>query len=606
MSTVKDRLKRGLERLRTRLAARGVALGGVALIAVLAGEARAAVPTEVLDHLYDLTSVGGGTGSTAIPSARVVRWSRPRNSTMTRIVCAAAGILLVGGAVAQFLVSAEAAPEIKDAVAAVAPATSINAINAQTARFLAFINLPDIQRSLQRLRELPEFQIEPRPLDQVALWLRDWRSAAVAVDIGSYLSNQEQIIFFNSSKDYFGFHNLNQAGSSVNKFSKFRTEFLISSATDGAEKILKSISPYLPESARIDSRAGANGIKLSTPGFAPRPGSLIESSVFSQDHVLDVDIRLVVDSDQVRSIFHRIALQIDPLRSKLKWDFDPMLGEVTTTRSQVHRDGPIDPAMMEKCPSSAVVAIAFGMSPGFAEAMFGSFPEPTEDQTKVGNTVSFEYGDTGPKVSLVLVKPEIRRFARAAVKLVNAAQGTALFWLQPGSPFPIVNLSIPANQSDVDGFLADIAITPASDGTFMIALFNGFVLHGAWREGRLMVGTDPTAIPVLSGGFTAHPDVKNVMQELENPFDMQCIIRPQGLVDLARPYLAMSIPKDQLAQLDAYREKLLRNPMGSALTLSKDDAGSHLEAHGILAVLGLFGLMSSAASQSRLLLGGKG
>ena len=107
ISTVHARVQRGLERLRTLLAQRGVALGSLALIATLASEAQAAAPEAVLVHLRDLTPAGGGAGSTAVPSHRVLRWSQTRWSPMSTFALTAAGMLLVGGAVALSLPSAE-------------------------------------------------------------------------------------------------------------------------------------------------------------------------------------------------------------------------------------------------------------------------------------------------------------------------------------------------------------------------------------------------------------------------------------------------------------------------------------------------------------------
>lgn len=76
VSTIKDRLRRGLERLRTRLRSRGVEVSTMALITALEAEAAAEVPATALSHLQDLLRSVPEAGTNASLSTSALCWSR--------------------------------------------------------------------------------------------------------------------------------------------------------------------------------------------------------------------------------------------------------------------------------------------------------------------------------------------------------------------------------------------------------------------------------------------------------------------------------------------------------------------------------------------------
>ena len=124
LSTVKDRMQRGLERLRRSFAARGVTISAVALLAGLSAEAQAVVPELVVRQALTLNHIAGAAGQTSGHSLRAHHWSHQEPSLMSYIALAGAVVLTIGGAFAIATWSAESTPKPTNPPVAVSPSFS--------------------------------------------------------------------------------------------------------------------------------------------------------------------------------------------------------------------------------------------------------------------------------------------------------------------------------------------------------------------------------------------------------------------------------------------------------------------------------------------------
>ncbi len=134
VGTLSSRASRGIERLRQRLAKRGVALGGVALASLLSSEASAAVPETLLPSILATVKTAAATTATATTATstaamlakgamQVMYW----NSVKTAAMVVAAAIAAGGAGVTAVVAVAE-----KEAPKPVAAAAIVETTNAQS------------------------------------------------------------------------------------------------------------------------------------------------------------------------------------------------------------------------------------------------------------------------------------------------------------------------------------------------------------------------------------------------------------------------------------------------------------------------------------------
>lgn len=613
VSTVKDRLNRGLERLRTLLAARGVAITGAVLAAFLASEAQAAVPAEVLVHLRDLNPAGGGAGSTAAPSARVIRWSQQKPSIMTRVALAAAGLLLLGGAAWQFLPSAESGPAPAPPPV---PAPKLSGdplldLDPEHARSWVVLRVNDGARTVQRLRAQPEMALMPAGAMAVLGTLASLREAVVIGDIDS-LSNETRMGNYRRQQEF--------AKLPVAEQRK-RTGQLISEAQAEAANVpdqptlVPAFSGWIsctaadaPLITRLRSTLGATeppaGIRadgdgwaypvatgevgiaiaggriaLSPPAGSPRPPADLPTTAASPDSEFEFHSYLDLGrpgAPVVRMASGNLAIGSDGLHFSAR----------TETANGVTSLPPLDRRCFERVPAAAILAGAVAVRPGLEYLI-----EPLQALLEQG-------GKDGASP----VPPQVKSVLQSLHTLLKHSDGVILGWIEPGVPVPSLNIEIDISKAAAAEALAPTGLVFDDSGVATTPP-GPITVTCAWRDGRFIVTTNPAGLAGVgsAGGFTTQPEIVRALAVLPSGQINSCLLlRPAATLDLAMPFGAMFVPDLQKPLLD-YRMALSKAQSYGFLCLAGDGTQLRLDAGGILALVGCAVLAQQAASPASML-----
>ncbi|MCK6490091.1 MAG: sigma-70 family RNA polymerase sigma factor, partial [Planctomycetes bacterium] len=603
LSTVKDRIQRGLDRLRRSLATRGVALGATALLACLTAEGQAAVPGEVLGHLRDLAPAGDGAGATGGPTPRALRWSRQRTSSMTRIALGGAALLLVAGALTTTYWSAEAGlyPRVPrlPVLEAGAPLPGNTPPTPPTlvperARTWYLLRVNDGRRLSARMLSLPEMAFlsqgeKERAISKVATV----HEAALLIDEWAF-GNHEDIVsrYRNQLEDETlppserlalareclpGFHMTvgnklvefefgRRAGRSKRQPSE-KPQFLCPPLLGALRGWVDNTGPEAMVFATLRALTATEPgpIADNRLSLASMPdGWEVRSPSLGSARLMQKATRLIVGSDvadpgltamllQLRQPQHqeadlefRIILDTGIPGSPQRPEFDLQF-TVTPNGLRMSAQIPKWDTEAEKldtpCPN--IEAGRFASIPGRALIAGGVALNPLTTSKS-----SFWNGLVKP---LLQVDKAAKRpggiWFHAICSALENANGNLVAWVETGSPLPvaIVELDLPRSAHDhfIAALAADQGMAEPSDGT--LSFFAGPVsIAIAWRDGRSVFTTNPAGVDAIdrSGGFLDQPEIVRALAELpQGPYSACALLWSSALVNVIKPVASLYDPQ---------------------------------------------------------------
>ncbi len=625
LSTVRYRIERGLERLRTLLAKRGVALSSVALAAVLASEAQAAVPAAVLVHLRDLVHAGGGAGSTTAPSDRVVRWSKPRTSPMTRIAIAAAGLLLVGGAAWQFLPSAEPAasptaakpPSLVPAPKPVWKATGdpIRDLDPEHARSWIILRANDGARTVERLRTQPEMALLPAGQTAWLDALASLREASFVIDQDSLLPDAERVRTYRLQQEMTALTPAEQQERALVEVRRVLADTARQKPQAGTTLATfagmitgtAAESPLLARlRATLDGQQAPFGTKPAGPGawtFTTVAGD--GRIAIAGDHIA---ITAPATATAVPAVITALARKAAMPASELEFatyldpgrpGLAPMRtatgslligadGLRFTSTVETGRDAPAGPGLDRGCfarvPAAAIIAAAMAIAPGNTGAT-GYYRSLL---TTIGSGLEAQHGGRLPV--------EAQAAMTATGLLLDKADGVMLAWIEPGMPIPSLTIEVDLAPADAEAVIIASGLPRAADGSASL-LAGPVAFTLGWHGGHFVATTHPGGIVSFdhAGGFTTQPEIQRALAAIPAGNINACaLIRPAATLDLAMPFGVMLVPDLQKPLID-YRAALATSQGYGFITSGTTGKTVTVEAGGILALAGCAILAVQAA-----------
>jgi RNA polymerase sigma factor (sigma-70 family) len=636
LSTVKDRIQRGLDRLRRSLATRGVALGATALLACLTAEGQAAVPGEVLAHLRDLAPAGDGAGATGGPTPRALRWSRPRMSPMTRIALGGAALLLVAGALTTTHWSAEAGRPARPAVpAAGAPPLGDTppTLVPERARTWCLLRVNDGNRLAKRLRTLPEMAFIPAGGEAVLDEIATVREVALLHDEWGLGRREEQIRAYRSQLEEESLPPSERLARAQKKLTGVKVTVVMNPDRPGgtanlalggehmaglagkAPPILSALHGWAdaigPE-APFFARLGSNAATESAPApdewtLVPSPGGWeLRGAVFGTTRLVREGSRLVLGAPAADS---SLAARLDALRLPRHAEAD--------LEFEVALDTGLSGAELRRLFGLQLTVTPDGLrlsaqSPEWdAEAAALALPAPTLDLQRLAAIPGNAFLATGVALSPQttrtspfwhsIIQPLLQidkggaggngGWITAIVGALAEADGSLVAWVEPGSPLPIitVELDLPRAVHDrlVAALAADRGVARPADGSTLSFTAGAMSLDFTRQDGRTVFTTNPAGTGAIerSGGFLRQPEIVRALAALPpGPRSVCALLRPAALTAFASPFLGMMDPqlKPKLAD---YRQRLEATRAYGFLTVGGGPAGTRIEAAGMMALI---------------------
>lgn len=612
------RIERGLERLRTLLARRGVALCSLALTAALASEAQAAVPTNVMVHLYDLKSAGKGLGSTANPSVRIQHWSRQRSSTMTRIVFTSASLLLVGGAIWQFLPSAESGVAPKPAPSPIIASTwkasgnPLLDLDPEHARSWIVLRANNGERTARQLRAQPEMVLLPGDKKSWLDDLESMREASFIIDIDALSTITER------TRNY----RLQQEMTALPPAERYERALAEARRKVDEKNVIKLdvkpheaklavthpgfpngwIAGYSPESKLLDhlrhiindnldpitdksvgpdawvgaSAGGTGNITIvgDRISFTPLPGAVAPPTMIT----IQAQTVSVPNSALEFSAFLDLGRPgLAPIRTatgNFGIDQDGLHFSSTMELGTEEPTGPgLDRTCFARVPTEAFLAIGTAIHPqkGGSIGLYRKLFTSMRIMTEAAN---------GGKLPA-----EVEAYMNAAGLLLDKTDGVLLAWVEPGMTMPSLTLEVDLAKADADAVIAASGLTRAADGSASMVA-GPFLITLGWHNGHFVATSHPSGIKSFehAGGFTNHPEIQRDLAAMPTGNLNACaLIRPVAYLDLATPFITMASP-DLKAPLSDYRSALTKGPGYGFLTSVTKGKTTTFEARGVLAL----------------------
>ena len=615
LSTVRYRIERGLERLRTLLAKRGVALSSLALVAVLASEAQAAVPADVMTHLYDLKPAAGGAGSTAGPSDRIQRWSRQSSSTMTRIVLTSAGLLLLGGGAWQILPSTEsgaADPAVMAPMVTQEWKSSGHAfrdLDPLRARRWIIIRANDGARIAKSLQWQPEMMLLPAGQNAWLERCASLREAVLVVDSEGEMTNDERVALYRYYQELYALppddrfermmvevrRTTDEAKSAATRGNAAKelvdglifTGTITGNAPDA--KILQYVSSLLDDQPTLlGSKAVGSGAWTYTTPIGPGAVTWVDHRIAFNGPAEAVAVPAQVLNRKERHGKPAPALEFDAILDQGR----PGAAPVTTASGSLNidRDGlhfeyrtdvdhdeepgaALDRRCFSRVPGEAIMAAGFALHQRVegknlrCSKMVASFQRLLQDRT----------GKAMPAAAAAAFS--------ALGMLFDKADGTVLAWIEPGSILPSLTMEVDVAKHDAEAVIAASGLTQATDGSASTVVGPVLITLG-WLDGHFVATTHPKGMQSFrhGGGFDRHPEIQRDLATITSGNIDGCVLlRPVAYLDLVQPFMAMARPDLQHA-FDDYRHALAKGPGYAFLTHAITDKKATVEARGVLAI----------------------
>ena len=560
ISTVHARVQRGVERLRQLLTRRGVALSASAIVACLASAAQAAVPPEATEHLRELATAGGGTGSTAVPSARALSWSRRRSSVMSRIAIAA-GLLLIGGAVTHHLISAENQP--LPAPAGAQPEES----KPQFPDVWATLRIADGGRILAGIRGQPEGTLIVGAAASAEL--ADLRGAAVArrIDFESKVPLPPGAPALRAS-DFCGAVRCAAADSPLMR--RLRDGFTGPTPWLGVQPEGDGFG-YWATSGRGRMTCHAGRLDFALPAAVEAPVAVRAALALAPDDGAVADFAGY--AGDFRYLHGRFTFAADGLQLHVEnasRDDAIASGQqvaAVPTGAAALPEPALDRRLFDAVPVGAICAFAVATRPGSVAAQ----------QLALTSMMIFTPNREGGKVTWPVVQQALERW-------IQRIDGTLVGWIEPGAPLPLLTLRIAMTEAEATGGLRACGLTLAADGTAAVPC-GPLMLSVGWRDGALCATTNPAGIAAIDqhGGFTTHPEAVRSLAALPAyPITACAILRSAALVDTLSPYLAMIDLGITPKAMHDYRASLAAAQAFSVISGAGIDGRAVVDARGSL------------------------
>jgi RNA polymerase sigma factor (sigma-70 family) len=546
-SAVYKRIQRGVERLRVLLTRRGITVPTALILALLASEARAAVPADLMARLSGSAPAAAGVGSTATASATALRWSRLESSPVSRLALAAAAGLIVLAAAVPFLAAEPAAtpspaqpapsplvaPEKKPATDDPTPPDTIS-----TDRFL----VPQAGRLAAWILAQPEAAALPAEMQATIASLKGMRSISIT---GRSLRKPIEDI------------------STDPQTKVMRDQPVIARRLVVVDLDDRSLVPFVQRYVPRDSTSTDlpdGGVRLQAGDSDP---DLVAPAPATD---ADLSLQMSVTSGQTIEIAAAVDLRISGSRAGLSFR------SFSNEQQALTAFGPLpastDPQVIAQAPTTAVVAVA--VAPGL-----------------VGRMAQMNAGLVG----------DGHRAGTELLALVAQSTGTILAWVEPGAPLPTITARVPLDAGAVSTYFT------AHDGIARIDAQNASLSLGAvmvtmaYRDGALWLTTAPGGTISPAGGFAAHADAATGMQAVaRSTAPCVAVLRPGPCAALLRPYLSLLGSDAGSSAMTAVLERELgRQPSrGATAELSFGQDGLHIDATGSLAVLPIVILATKA------------
>ncbi len=626
LSTVKDRLARGLARLRRLLGDRGIELGAAPLVVQLNAEALARVPVHVLGqlhHLASITSTSGSAAATAALSARVIRWSRQGLSPMTYVAIIGTPLLLTLGAVSCSMFAAEsgsvAAAKVQAAPMRVVPAAppsaliDLGAIDPEHAHSWHVLRWNDGARSAERAKHLPELALLPSAGADILAVIASMREGAVAINLEAMFPDAERVRQLRFQKELATLPPADQARRVHDEIARVTAETkkggeaekaatgsgmpgvegwltFADGTAPGIDKVqaIASALPFLMTAAPVDGgvdlhgRGGDIQVRQTGPRFdvhsttALSPAALLPAGeMSSRIPDADLEMSMLMDPGTSASIMTlgsvAVTVTADGLHllSNSPWvDAEHRRASETGVR--------VDRRRFAGIPAQALMAAVVAMNP---------------DETRLSNTwqslfdglvlpIEMGSGDDASKQARLTV-------TKAAVEALRGIDGSLVAWLEPGSPMPIITLEADLPKSAADALIASTGQTADADGTVCVSAGMAMLWMG-WHDGRLVCTTNPGGLGAVdrSGGFTSQPEIVRALAAMPKASPTVCaLMRPAAMMHTAGPFVGMLAP-DQLTHVAEYEKRLSADTAYGFLTIVPSSEGVRMEASGMLALIG--------------------
>jgi hypothetical protein len=320
-------------------------------------------------------------------------------------------------------------------------------------------------------------------------------------------------------------------------------------------------------------------IVLSPPAGSPRLPAGIPTTAVSPD--AELEFHSYLDPGRpglpaVRMATGNLAIGADGLHFSAR----------TETASGVTSLPTLDRRCFDRVPAAAILAGAAAVKPGLDYLI-----EPMQTLMEQG-------GKDGASP----VPPQVKSVLQSLRTLLRHSDGVILGWIEPGVPLPSLTVEIDIAKPAAAEVLAPTGLV-FDDNAVATSPPGPLTVTCAWREGRLIVTTNPAGLDGLggNGGFSAQPEIVHALAAIPAGQINSCLLmRPAATLDLAMPFGAMFVPELQKPLLD-YRMALNKAQSYGFLSLASDGSQLRLDAGGILALVGCAILAQQAADPASML-----
>ena len=607
ISTVHDRIKRGLERLRSLLAKRGVR--DVSLVAVLgcfmAQASASEVPARLILHLRDLAPAATGVAATAVPSVQAQRWSNLGLSIMSHLVLVSLGLLAVGGST-WFAATLSAGdhpaattpspqPSLQPVVIAplAVPTSGLSDLTHghpgmdPTSGWIV-VRVNDGARLAARLRQQPECTL----IDSME-WINNLvsvRSCMIAVGVhvdpkesrnngGNNKTDHPHVFSFLSQYNLIGRLECSDEQAWLLREIRARSTARVPADQSSADLLRKVVIRGATASVTQQS---------ILPGF-PRIEKFASLWQEPVNPEADVEIRGLLDpgisgQPAVQMVYG--AMNVTESGLHLTWKqpwMNHSVGQTAQTSSFVDRQ------CFDQLPANALGALAVSLRPKeFQQSDVWKSVTVAADVGEEGHHGKFSVLFTGKNCVLALgVNQRLMTKLTAIANALDEVNGHLVAWAEPGVGLPVLTVEADLPQAAAERMMTELGLSRQADGTVLLpaSLLNWTM---GWNAGRLIITTNPGGIKAVrhDGGFTQQAEVKGALAAMpENPSSVCAVLNASSLMAQFAPFLALGAGDSKDTRLTDYQRQLAASKAHSYLTISQSASGHSLEANGILAIV---------------------
>lgn len=614
LSTVKDRLQRGAEKLRAALLRQGVACSAAAVAQALGDATALRMPRTLQEALHH--------PPLTLPP-RLRRWTR-HGATMTTLLSSlTTTIALVAIGLNGGLHGAHVDAPTPAAAEATAPALeswedATAHLDPAHARTWLLLTLPSGRASADRLAHLPEIAFLPDQGKALIEALQTVRAGRLVIDIGSMSPPDIMRQQFELQRDLARLPAAERIGRQITAaramiaqsmqqakaqqahpdqvpLNQLHLPFLqgaleLSAAEMTGRSPLEHLLGLVP---RLQRQGNAFVLQLGgrtmtatlapsalmvastgadAPPAWPNPALLAQLPMPTGDLILQ---GLLDPGNGSLAPGQSLLLQLTPNGLHLTSD-SPL--------PYVDASAPPSPKLDRRCfhrvPADAMLAGALALTPASTAASptFGTVGASCDllFHTVLANAAS-------PKDPTVV---KAQAVLHGCLDLLRTVDGTVLCYLQPGPMLPVVTLEVDCPKAAADHLLALIGEPLSEDGILHVGHGMQSLTLG-WRDGRLVLTSNPQGLPepTTTASFADTPEIRAAEQALPQSQEQSLLLlRPAATVSslgwcvgLAAPTLAAALP--------GYQRSLATQEPYAYLEIAPSASSVHVEASGLLSFL---------------------